>query len=464
MIGEKHCYEILKSALKYAKSKKPDFVDFLLLSWDSSITRVANSQIHQNVSETEATLAIDMIHNLRIGSASTSVLTEESIRRAIDTAFESTLHKAQLPAPFKLDSFSRGTKTALFSEKTAACSPMERAKVIQELIQRASAEKLVTSAKFHTGAGEIAVANSMETLTYTAFTDANLSVILRGQFDSAYGAIASHRITDLDFDHFAEDLISKCRLQNRKPVDLFEGKKPGEELYFDVILQPAAVSEWIDFLAYTCFNGLSYHEEESYFFGKLGQKVMQENITIWDDGNSPAGYVLPFDLEGTPKKPVYFVENGIAKNVAYDGLLGAKSNTRSTGHSLGAGQRHLGALPLNLQVAGDDQSLDYMIASSEDPTIYVTRFHYTNIADARHVVLTGMTKDGTFLVKGGEIVAPVANLRYLQSVIDALNHVEMMSDPVLVHDPDLYGAILPSSSVVPAMKIQKLRFIGSTGD
>jgi predicted Zn-dependent protease len=190
---------------------------------------------------------------------------------------------------------------------------------------------------------------------------------------------------------------------------------------------------------------------------------MQDNITIWDDGNDPSGYVLPFDLEGTPKSRVYFIENGIAKNVAYDGLLAVTSDAGSTGHSLGAGQRHLGAFPLNLHVAGDDQSLDYMIASSEDPTIYVTRFHYTNVADARHVMLTGMTKDGTFLVKGGEIIAPVSNLRYLQSVVEAFNHVEMMSDPVLVHDPDVYGALLPSSTVVPAMKINQVRFIGSTG-
>ena len=463
MIGEKHCYEILKSALKYAKAKKPDFVDFLLLSWDSSVTRVANSQIHQNVAETEATLAVDVIHNLRIGSASTNVLTEEAIHRAIDIAFNSTLHKAQLPGPLRLDSFSRGTKNGLFSDKTAGYTPQDRAKVIQKLIQGAKSENLITSAKFHTGTGEIAVANSLETLAYTSFTDANLSVILTGANDSAYGSIASADIVDLNFESFSENLISKCRLQNKKPVDVFAGKKPGEELYFDVILEPAAVCEWIDFLSYTGFNGLSYHEEESFLCGKLGKKVMKENITIWDDGNNPAGYVLPFDLEGTPKSPVYFVENGIARNVAYDGLLAAKANAKSTGHSLGAGQRHLGAFPLNLYVAGDDQSLDYMIASSEEPTIYVTRFHYTNIADARHVVLTGMTKDGTFLVQGGEVVAPVANLRYLQSVVEALNQVEMLSDPVLVHDPDVYGALLPSSGVVPAMKIQKVRFIGSTG-
>jgi predicted Zn-dependent protease len=190
---------------------------------------------------------------------------------------------------------------------------------------------------------------------------------------------------------------------------------------------------------------------------------MGENVTIWDDGNDPGGYILPFDFEGTPKSKVIFIEKGIGRNVAYDGLLAAKENKKSTGHSLGAGARHLGALPLNLFMEGGEHSLDYMIASSEDPTIYVTRFHYTNIADRKNVVLTGMTKDGTFLVENGEIVQPVVNMRYLQSVVDAFSNIEMLSDPQLVHDPEGYGAMIPSCSVVPALRIRKVRFIGSTG-
>jgi PmbA protein len=257
--------------------------------------------------------------------------------------------------------------------------------------------------------------------------------------------------------------LSKARLQNQQPRDLFAGKKAGDEVFYDVILEPAATSEWLDFLAYTGFNGLSYHENESFLCGKLGEQVMGRNVTIWDDGNDPRGYVLPFDFEGTPKSKIFFIENGIGRNVAYDGLLAAKENKQSTGHALGAGQRHMGALPLNLYMEGGEHSVDYMIASSEQPTIYVTRFHYTNIADRKNVVLTGMTKDGTFLVEGGEIITPVVNLRYLQGVVEAFRGIEMLSDPSLVHDPEGYGALIPTSNVVPAIKIRNVRFIGSTG-
>lgn len=463
MLGEKRCFEILKSALKYAESKKPDYVEFLLISWESFLTRVANSQIHQNVGEIEASLAVDIIHNLRMGSASTNLLTVDSIRKTVDVAMDSTHHKAQLPASIKLDQFPKGMKKGKFSENTASFSPQERAVVLKGMIDAARESSLITSAKFQTGAGEIAIANNHGTMVYTSFTDANISAILSGQFDSAYGTIASQEVQELDFEKFTEELIHKCRLQNKRPVDLFAGKKAGEEVFFDVILEPAAVAEWLEFLSYTGFSGLSYHEEESFLCGKLGEKVMGENVTIWDDGNDPRGYLLPFDFEGTPKSKLDFIRNGIARNVAYDGFLAAKENKKTTGHSLGAGQRHMGPLPLNLFMEGGEQSIDYMIASSEDPTIYVTRFHYTNIADRKNVVLTGMTKDGTFLVEQGEIVAPAVNLRYLQGVVEAFNHIEMISELTLVHDPAGYGALIPSSTVAPALKIRHVRFVGSTG-
>ena len=463
MLGEKRCFEILKSALKYAQSKKPDYAEFLLMSWDTYVTRVANSQIHQNVGESEASLAVDIIHNLRIGSASTNILTEDSLRKAIDAAMDSTHHKAQLPAGLKLEQFPHGVMPGRYSEKTANFSPEDRARWVKSLIDKASSAGLTTSAKFQTGAGEIAVANTMGTFVYTNFTDANITAILTGKNDSSYANSASQEVDEINIERFAEDLVSKCRLQKQPPRDLFAGKKTGEEIRFDVILEPAATAEWLDFLSYTGFNGLSYLEEESFLSEKLGQKIMGDNVTIWDDGNNPAGYILPFDFEGTPKSKITLIERGIGLKVATDGLLAAKMKVPSTGHSLGAGQRHIGAIPMNIMMEGGDQSLDFMIASSEEPTIYITRFHYTNIADRKEVVLTGMTKDGTFLVEHGEIVSPVINLRYLQSVVESFNQIEMLSDPVRVHDPEGYGALIPSCTVAPALKIRNVRFIGSSG-
>lgn len=463
MIGEKACFNILKSAIRYAQSKKPHYIEFLLLGWERCLTRVANSQIHQNVAETEGSLSVEVMHDLRTGSASTNLLTKDSVHRAIDIALEAAKQGTQLESELIIRESSQGEKRGKFSERTAGFTPQNRAKVLKGIIDMAGESSLITSAKFQTGAGEIAMANSRGTMAYTSFTDANLSVILTGVHDSTYGAIASHDAGELDTEQLVEGMIRKARLQNTEPQDLFAGKKPGDEIFYDVILEPYATATWLEFLSSTGFNGLRYQEQESFLFGKLGQKVLGENATIWDDGTDPAGYLFPFDFEGTPKRKVHFVEKGVGRNVAYDGLLAAKEGKESTGHSLGAGSRHLGALPLNLFMEGGEDSIEAMIDSSSDPTIYVTRFHYTNVADRRKVVLTGMTKDGTFLVKNGEILAPLINLRYLQGVVESFNNIRMLSKASLVHDPAGYGPLLPSCTVVPALKIKKVRFIGSTG-
>ena len=128
MLGEKRCFEILKSGLKACQSKKPDYAEFLLLTWDTYVTRVANSQIHQNVAESESYLAVDIINNLRTGSSATNILTDESIRKTVDSALDSTHHKAQLPSGLKLDHFPHGVMPGHFSEKTASFSPEDRAR------------------------------------------------------------------------------------------------------------------------------------------------------------------------------------------------------------------------------------------------------------------------------------------------------------------------------------------------
>lgn len=463
MIGKNGCFNILKSALKYAQAKNPNHIEFLLQGWESNLTRVANSQIHQNVSEKEALLTTEVIHDLRIGSASTNVLTQDSINKAIDMAMEATKHGMQLQVGLKLKDFPRGEKRGKFYKRTALFSPLDRARTMQGIIDRAKELRLATSAKFNTGYGEIAIANACGAMVYTSFTDANLSVIWTGPQGSCFAAIASQNIDDLNIEQLTADLIRKSRLQNREPLDLFAGKKPGQETFYDVILEPYAVSTWLEFLASTSFNGLRYHEQESFLYGKLGQKVMGEDVTIWDDGCDQAGYVLPFDFEGTLKSKLLFIDRGIGRGVAYDGLLASKEGRESTGHSLGTGNRHLGAMPLNLFMAGGNHTVESMIDSSSEPTIYITRFHYTNVADRKKVVLTGMTKDGTFLIQRGEIIAPLVNLRYLQGVVESFNNIQMLSKAALIHDPDGYGPLTPCCTIVPALKIRGVRFIGSTG-
>ncbi|MFH1624752.1 MAG: metallopeptidase TldD-related protein, partial [Pseudomonadota bacterium] len=194
-----------------------------------------------------------------------------------------------------------------------------------------------------------------------------------------------------------------------------------------------------------------------------GERIMGENITIWDDGGDLRGYVMPFDFEGTPKKKTVFIEKGVARSLAYDSHLAVKEGKETTGHALLPGMRDMGATPLNLFMEGGNSSLEEMVAASKEPTIYISRFHYNNTVNRKEALLTGMTRDGTFLVEDGEIKYPVVDLRYLQGIVEAFNHVTMLSPLSVIHDPGGYVPIMPESTVVPALKIRGLRFVGSRG-
>jgi PmbA protein len=184
--------------------------------------------------------------------------------------------------------------------------------------------------------------------------------------------------------------------------------------------------------------------------GKLGQKVTGRLITVVDDGLDPSGIPIPFDAEGVPKRKVVFIEKGVAKGMCYDTSTAAAEHTQSTGHAL-TSNASFGPVPLNLFLSAGDSSLERMIASTAKGLL-VTRFHYANIAERMKVVVTGMTRFGLFLIEGGKVVAPVKNLRFTQSVLDAFSTATS-----LTKDRQLAGGIL-----VPGMKCESFHFSGKT--
>jgi predicted Zn-dependent protease len=204
------------------------------------------------------------------------------------------------------------------------------------------------------------------------------------------------------------------------------------------------------YLSWLGFSALAVQEERSFMCGKFGQKVMGENITIWDDGLDPRTHVSPFDREGVAKQRVDLIVNGIANAVVYDSFTGNKEGKPSTGHSMGGSGTH-GPYATNLFLAPGGKTIDEMIASTERG-IFVTRFNYTNVVHPLLVMFTGMTRDGTFLIENGKITKPVKNLRFTESILNALSSVEMIGK-------DLYRQ---NSATVPALKVKNFRFTGVT--
>jgi predicted Zn-dependent protease len=210
-------------------------------------------------------------------------------------------------------------------------------------------------------------------------------------------------------------------------------------------------------MAYTGFSAVAFQEGRSFLCGKLGEQIVDPRISIWDDGLSLEGLPQPFDFEGVPKQRVDLIQEGIARGVVYDSYrAGKEQGQASTGHALPP-TFTMGPLPLNAFFGPGDATIEEMIASTERG-IYVTRFHYTRPVEPSKVVITGMTRDGTFMVENGEIAYPIKNLRFTQGYLEALNHVEMVGKESRL----LAGWSALFRSTVPALKLGRFNFTGAT--
>ncbi|MDI6806221.1 MAG: TldD/PmbA family protein [Candidatus Aenigmarchaeota archaeon] len=449
MIGADRLMEVAMKILDYSKPRA-EYTELNLYTMELGLTRVADSAIHQNVSESEKKLVVRVMKDKKLGTASTNSFNESKFKKTIEEALEradyaSSIEDFEPPKPYK-------TCSELFFESTANYTPKQKAETVNSVVEKT---RLRVDGKFSTSVGEVVVANSAGTLAYANFSDANLSLILTNGITSGYANIANEDVSKLNLEEVVNEAASKC--MQKEPIDLFEDR---EEKYFDVVLEPYAVADWLEYLAYLGLNALHYQENESFIErGDLGKKLFGSNITLWDDSLDIRGYRMPFDFEGTPKEKIVFVEEGVVKNLAYDSFLAKKENKSTTGHALPLENRDEGAIPLNLFLEGGEATMNELISSTE-LGIYITRFHYTNPADRKKVVLTGLTRDGTFLIENGKIKYPLVNLRYLQSVPEAFNRVTMLSRQRLIHDPYIYLPI-PRSTVTPGLKIKHVRFIGS---
>jgi predicted Zn-dependent protease len=228
---------------------------------------------------------------------------------------------------------------------------------------------------------------------------------------------------------------------------------------YEVILESYAVGELLSFLGYLGFNGLALQEERSFFCNQFGKKMVNEQVTIQDDGLDPEGLQVPFDFEGIPKQRVTFFERGVVREVTYDSFTGGREGKDSTGHALLPPSTE-GPIPINLFMERGNSSIEEMIRSTRRG-IYVTRFHYTNVVEPMKAVITGMTRDGTFLIEGGEIKQPIKNLRFTESILKALSRVSAISkDRRVCSEGTVYSRRFVTGTVAPAVKVDGFNFSG----
>jgi len=285
---------------------------------------------------------------------------------------------------------------------------------------------------------EIAVANSLGVRAYAPATSAGLVAVVADDDSSGYAEWRGTDLSQLDPEAIADTAARKCA--DGRGAEAIE---PGE---YAVVLEPLAVGDMLFMLAYMGLGALAVQEGRSFMAGRIGDKLCGDNVTIWDDATDPRQRAVPCDWEGVPKRKLTLIENGVALGPAYDSYTARKEDKQSTGHALPA-PNTFGPVPIHLFLAKGDATGEEMI-SSIDRGILVTRFHYTNIVHEKRTIFTGMTRDGTFLIENGQLSRPVKNLRFTQSILDALSNVEMIGR----------DAQLVEYACVPALRIGSFSF------
>lgn len=418
----------------------------LVVAGESALTRFANSEIHQNVASAEVFVNLRFVRGRRVGVASSGRMDEDGLRALVERAsaiagnVEELEDWAGLP-----EAESAASLNVAWSDGTAHASPELRAEGARAVIAAADSAGVTAFGSFSTEAEAVAVANSKGIRAAERRTTSQLLTVSMGpDSGTGYAEQCAVDATTIDAAALGTEAAERARA-SANPVDLAPGDYP-------VVLNQYAVVDLLDMLGYLGFSALAVEEDRSFF--APGRRVASPLVTIEDDGRDPAGLPMGFDAEGVPKQRLALLDAGICRDLAFDQQTAAHAGRRSTGHGLPAPNTY-GPFPTNMIMAAGDASFSELIGGI-DRGLLVTRFHYTNPVHPKKMVITGMTRDGTFLVEGGRIVGPVRNLRFTMSYLDALANVEAVSRERRCLRGFLGGA------VVPSVRVSSFSFTGAT--
>ena len=433
-------------ALALAEAAGADEVEAVVSADEARLTRFANSEIHQNVAETNESLNLRVAIGRRIGVASSNRLDDEGLRRLAETAVAIARNSAELedwaglPEPTEIHELP-----AAWSDGTAGSTPELRAEGVRAVIAAADAAGVRAYGSFSTSAERLAVASSKGIRAGQRRTTSQLlTVMMDADGGSGYAESASVDASTIDATAIGREAAAKAQA-SANPVSVDPGDWP-------VVLEEYAVVDILSSLAYMGFSALAVQEERS--FAEPGKVIGSELVTIVDDATEPGAMPMAFDYEGVAKQRVVLVERGVCRGVVWDAQTAARAGRQSTGHGLPA-PNSFGPFPLNMVMSPGATERSALVGEMERGLL-VTRFHYTNPVHPKLAIVTGMTRDGTFLVEDGRIVGPVRNLRFTQSYLAALAGTVAVGRERRTVRGD-FGGVL-----VPPVRIEGWTFTGAT--
>ena len=412
-----------------------------------ALTRFANSFIHQNVAESVASVSLRLSYDGRTANASmtfdpSGALLEDSLRTLVSRTSEAARLRPVDPEWPGLAQPAETTFTGSYDARTADASPGDRASLVRDFVSAAG--DLETAGFCETVGTVVAFANSAGQRVAGQTSTATLDGVARTSGADASARRTASSLADLD------GVVLGRRAATRALSAVGAGDiEPG---HYEVVLEPSCVADLVFFVAWQGFNARAVHEGRS--FVALGEQQFDRHLQLWDDAADPRTVSLPFDDEGTPKQRLDLVRDGVSVGLAED-LRTAKAGGRtSTGHGIEGGESE-GALACNLLLGTGSQDTDELVSRMERGLL-VTDFWYTRILDPRTLVVTGLTRNGVFLVENGKVVRPVANLRFTQSYVDAIGPDQVLGIGSVA---DMHRQYMATYSV-PALRLASWNFTG----
>ena len=404
-----------------------------------ALTRFANSAIHQNVAEATTTVRLRLHRDGRSSAGATTITTPDGLRTLVDRTVEAarlsppdpTWPGLTPPTPLHVSAGHPGSgeHSGLdfgFDEATARADPGERAARVRDFVRAAGG--LETAGFCRTVYASAAFANSDGHAAEGRTAEAAMDGIARVDGSDGVARLASGRLGDIDGAVLGARAAAKARAA-RNPIELPPGR-------YEVVLEPDAVADMLGNLAFFGFNGKLFNQRQS--FAELDAEQFDPSVTIVDDPLGSRGEPapgLPFDSEGTPRRTLVLVRDGVTKAVAHDRRSAAEAGTDSTGHAWQesrvwgpiATSTRLEAAPAATEPALPPATEPGPTAESARPLVthverglLITDFWYTRVLDPKSLVITGLTRNGVWLVEDGEVTSAVGNMRFTQSYPQAL--------------------------------------------
>ena len=454
-MDQETCRQIFERVKSFSTAPE---VEVLIHGGRHSLTRFANNAIHQNVNDHSMVVSVRPVIEKKTARATTNKTDDESLRRAVEQA--ERLARIQEPDPDLLplagaDAAGGADAPSRFFEATRAISPEARADGVKKIVEVAKEHSLVTAGIFATGESFEAILNSEGLEAFHRETNSEISITMLAGDSSGWQKANSPDVRHLDAEGLARVAAEKAR-NSAAPKELAPGK-------YTVVLEPAAVLDLMGFLFWD-FGAQSVLDERSCLNKRMGTKLFGENISVSDDAYHPLQSGAPFDGEGVRRQKVELIRKGVAANLVYarataakmkkSGLVANLGRVTPTGHGFPL-PNEIGDAPVNIvfagPAAGQARSVDQMVQETERGVL-VTRFWYIREVEPYEKIVTGMTRDGTFLVEGGKVRHGLLNFRFNQSLVEMLQRVVAMGEPLRASGEESFDM------VVPAMKVEGFNF------